>query len=83
LHQQAVEIRRETQTHRMEQRAAQRATAFHAVSPTNPGAMSIMVGTPVQTVSSASSSSGSTAARPALQVHTLAPNNLGAPNAAM
>jgi hypothetical protein len=45
--------------------------------------MSITVGTPVQAVSSASTSSGSTAARPALQVHTLAPNNLGAPNAAM
>ena len=82
-HSQGVEIRREMQTHRQAPRTAHHATAFQAVSLTNPGAMSITMGTPAQTASSASSSSGSTPAGPGLQIHVLAPNNLGAANAAM
>src|SRR4029077_15339926 len=62
---------------------AHHATAFQAVSLTNPGAMRITMGTPALTASSASPSSGSTPAGPGLQIHVLAPNNLGAANAAL
>jgi hypothetical protein len=82
-HDKAVEIPREVQTNRKEQRPEQRATPFQAVSLTNAGAMSVVVGTPAPTVSSASSSSTSTPAGGGLQIHALAPNNLGAANAAM
>jgi len=88
MHQlQVQEARHLGNEHRIEARAVKQHgprnhEAVMSASTTNPGAMSIVMGTPSQTMPQ-ETSPGPTASSGGLQIHALAPNNLDAVNNAI
>ncbi len=80
-HELKVELQREKIALRKNLRVVRHDETVRAVALTNPGAMSVAVGTASQATLSKSSSGA--ASKTALQVHVLAPNNLDAANIAL